>query len=190
MTKWHGPLIPALAFLIGAFFLSACTHHSDASQQLTSALSPFTQSRDETVALVTTAKHSLGSADLNTLAASYSALQGKANAYASFAADTVRAASFDPDKNSQEAAVLTDAITTFNTSFASISPPAQQGQIVSSAWVSAFSGNVSAYWSKYHDALTTVSPQTKADLVKNIQKDMLWPNYENIATESIAPARP
>jgi hypothetical protein len=102
----------------------------------------------------------------------------------------VRVTSFDPDKNNQEAAALTGAIKSFNKSFSSISPPSQTGQTVSSDWVPTFSGSVAAYWNKYHDVLTTMSPQMKADLVKGLQKQMVWPNYENIATEPISAPKP
>lgn len=167
-----------------------CTHHTDAVHELNSAVAPFTQSRDEAVQLVTSAKHLLGAADLNTLAVDYSALQDKGNAYAGFLTESVATASIDAGKNAEDATALAQAIKTFNKSFAAISPASQAGASVKSAWIPAFSDSVMAYWKQYQNAVAGLSPQTKADLIKDIKAKTVWPNYENIATEPLSTPTP
>lgn len=173
-----------------AALVTGCAHHTDAGRELNSAVAPFTQARDQAVGLVTTAKHSLGASDLNTLAVVYAALEEKGNAYAGFLVEAVSDTSFDSDRNAQYASSLTQAITTFNKSFSSVSPPSQAYTSVQSAWVPAFSESVTAYWKQYHQAIAELSPQTKADLIKQIKAETVWPNYENIATEPIAAPSP
>ncbi len=177
----------------GLFFaaiVSGCTHHADPVRELNSAVAPFTLARNQAVGLVTTAKHSLAASDLNTLAVAYASLEEKGNAYAGFLVETVTNTSFDANKNAEYAANLTQAIKAFNKSFASVSPPNQAGASVQSAWLPAFSDSVAAYWKRYNTAMTTLSPQTKADLIKQLKAETVWPNYENIATEPIASPTP
>jgi hypothetical protein len=167
-----------------------CTHHTDAVHELNSAVAPFTQSRDEAVQLVTNAKHVLGASDLNTLAVDYSALQDKGNAYAGFLTESVATTSMDAGKNAEDATALAQAIKTFNKSFAAISPASLAGASVKSAWIPAFSDSVTAYWKQYQSALAGLSPQTKADLIKELKAKTVWPNYENIATEPLSTPAP
>jgi hypothetical protein len=167
-----------------------CSHRTDPAQELNSALSPFSQTRDQAVGLVATAKHSLGAADLNTLAVSYAALEEKGNDYAGFFVEAVTDSSFDADRNAKYAANLTQAINTFNKSFASIRPPSQAGASVDSAWIPPFSTSVTSYWQRYHAAIADLSPQSKADLVKTLKARTVWPNYENIATEPLSTPTP
>ncbi len=176
--------------LLFTALVSGCSHRADPAQELNSALAPFSQARDQAVDLVATAKHSLGASDLNTLAVSYAALEEKGNAYAGFFVEAVTASSFDADRNAKYASNLTQAIKTFNKSFASISPPNQVGAGVQDAWIPAFSNSLTAYWKKYQAAITGLSPQSKADLVKKLQARTVWPNYENIATESLSTPTP
>ncbi len=170
--------------------VTGCSHPTDPAQELNSALAPYSQARDQAVDLVATAKHSLGASDLNTLAVSYAALEEKGNAYAGFFVESVTDSSFDTDKNAKYASNLTQAIKTFNKSFASVSPPSQAGASVQSAWIPAFSDSVTAYWRKYQAAMAGLSPQSKADLVKKLKARTVWPNYENIATESLSTPTP
>ena len=135
--------------------------------------------------LVATAKHSLGASDLNTLAAAYAALEEKGNAYAGFLVEVVSATSFDPDRNAKYASNVTQAIKTFNKSFATVSPSNQAGASVQSAWIPAFADFVAAYWKQYQPAMESLSPQAKADLIKEVKAKTVWPNYENIATQPI-----
>ncbi len=176
--------------LLFAALVSVCSHRADPAQELNSALTPFSQARDQAVDLVATAKHSLGPSDLNTLAVSYAALEEQGNAYAGFFVESVTASSFDADRNAKDASKLTQAIKAFNKSFASISPPSQAGASVQSAWIPEFSNSVTSYWKKYQAAMGGLSPQSKADLVKKLKVRTVWPNYENIATESLSTPTP
>lgn len=106
--------------LLGAIIFSGCAHHANPAQELTAGIAPFTDSRDQTVRLVASAKHSLGAEDLNSLAVVYTALEEKANAYAHFLVESVSSTSFDTDQNNVRASDLMEAINTFNRSFARI----------------------------------------------------------------------
>lgn len=170
----------------GLISIAGCTHHKDAVQELDSAIAPFTQSRDEAVQLVTAAKHSLGAADLNTLAVDYSALEEKGNAYAGFLAESLSIESFDADRNAKYAAELAQAIKSFNKSFASVRPAKQTTATVQAAWIPAFSDSIAAYWKRYQAGAGQLSPQIKADLVKELKARTVWPNYENIETEALS----
>jgi hypothetical protein len=169
--------------------IAGCTHHADPARELRSAVSPFTQTRDRAVQLVGSTKHALGASDLNTLAVTYTALEEKGNAYAGFLVGAVSDASFSDAKNEENAGNLAAAIKTFNSSFASIAPQNQRAAI-DNAWIPPFAAAVSGYWSKYHAALTDMSPQAKADLIKQLKGDTVWPNYEDIATEPVAAPSP
>ena len=169
---------------------AGCAHHTDPVHELNSEIAPFTHSRDQAVELVTTSKHSLGASDLNSLAVSYGALQEKGDAHAAFLVEVISDASFNGDRNAKYASNLTQAIKTFNKSFASVSAANQTGATVQSAWIPAFSNSITAYWAQYHTAMAAISPQMMADLIKQLKAETVWPNYENIATEPIsAPTR-
>lgn len=176
--------------LLFAALVSGCSHRTDPAQELNSALAPFSQARDQAVYLVATAKHSLGASDLNTLAVSYATLEEQGNAYAGFFVEAVTDSSFDADRNAKYASNLTEAIKTFNKSLASVSPPSQAGVSVQSAWIPAFSNSVTAYWKQYQAAIAGLSPQSRADLAKKLKARTVWPNYENIATESLSTPTP
>ncbi len=190
-TRSRAPVRVALQiWVVGLIFVAGCTHHKDAAQELNSAIAPFTQSRDEAVQLITSAKRSLGADDLNTLAVDYTALEEKGNAYAGFLTESVTATSFDADRNAKYASDLSQAIKAFNKAFASVRPANQAGATVQSAWIPAFSDSVVAYWKQYQAGIGQLSPQTKADLVKGLKAKTVWPNYENIATESLSTPAP
>ena len=170
----------------GLIAIAGCAHHKDAVQELDTATAPFTQSRDEAVGLVAETKHSLGAADLNTLAVDYSDLQEKGNAYAGFLSESLTAESFDANRNAKYAADLTVAIKNFNKTFASVRPANQTAAPVQSAWIPAFSDSIATYWKQYQAGAVQLTPQTKADLIKELKKKTVWPNYENIATETLS----
>ena len=110
-----------LALFFTSLVAAGCAHHTDPVRELNSEIAPFTHSRDQAVELVTTAKHSLGASDLNSLAVSYGALQEKGDAHAAFLVEVISDASFNGDRNAKYASNLTQAIKTFNKSFASVS---------------------------------------------------------------------
>jgi hypothetical protein len=176
--------------LVFTSIVSGCAHHADPVRELNSAVAPFTLARNQTVGLVATAKHSLGASDLNTLAVAYASLEEKGNAYAGFLVEAVTDTSFDADLNAKYASSLAHAIRAFNKSFASVNPASQARASVQSAWLPAFSDSVAAYWKQYNTAVATFSPQTKADLIKQLKAETVWPNYENIATEALATPSP
>ncbi|MGA8535491.1 MAG: hypothetical protein WB615_15390 [Candidatus Tumulicola sp.] len=184
------PSVGPVLFIIAALAGAGCTHKTDAARELGSAVAPFSRARDQTVALVTAAKHALGAADLNSLAVTYAALEEKGNGYAGFLVEAVNAGSFDSDVNAKDAQKLTDAVKAFNKSFASLAPASLAGTSVPSAWIPQFSQSMEAYWNHYHEQLAALSPQAKLDLIKQLKARVVWPNYENIATESIAQPTP
>ena len=92
--------------------VAACSHTTSPSAQINSGFAPFSSTRNQTVGLVANTKHSLGASDVNTLDVAYTALQEKANAYASFMVEAITTSSFDPAKNAKYAADLTTAIRT------------------------------------------------------------------------------
>lgn len=153
---------------------------------MNSAVSNFTIARNQSVGLVTTAKRSLGASDLNTLAVAYGSLQEKGNAYAGFLVEAVTDASFDAGKNAKYASDLTQAIKAFNKSFASVRTANQAGVSVQSGWIPAFSHSVADYWKRYNTAAASVSPRARAEFVKQLKAETVWPNYEDIATETVA----
>jgi hypothetical protein len=172
--------------LLGAIVLGGCARHANPTQALSAEVAPFTESRDQTVRLVASAKHSLGAEDLNSLAVTYTPLEEKANAYAHFLVESTSSLSFDGDQNNRRASDLAQAINTFNKAFAGITPSKQTAPVISSAWVAPFAVKLAADWAKYNAAMSGMSSQAKAGLIKQLRNDTLWPNYEDIATESLA----
>ncbi len=172
-----------MVLLVLAFAIAGCSHK--ASSQISAGVAPFTTARNQTVGLVANTKRSLGAADANTLAVAYTALQEKANAYASFMVEAVNTSSFDSARNTKYAADLSKAIGDFNKSYDSIE--AARHDVVASAWVSPFAQSLQSHWDQYNGLIAQMSPQTKADLVKDLKRQTVWPNYEDIATEPVAP---
>jgi len=172
-----------LVVAIAAALLAGCAHQSSPSAQIQNALSPFGTARNQTVALVANTKRSLGAADVNTLAVAYTSLQEKANAYASFMVEAVTTSSFDAGKNDQYASDLTKAIASFNKAVAPLA--ATRSSAIAGAWVAAFAQTLQARWNQYNGALAQLSPKTKADLIVELKRQTVWPNYEDIATETV-----
>ena len=179
-----------LAGVIVACLFAGCTHHPDAAQEMQSATAPFTQARDEATTLVTTSKQTMGPADTNALAVMYSALEEKGNAYAGFVIRVADENAFDAQKNDAHAADLTKAIASFNKSFASIRPASMNGAGVDGTWVPQFAASVASYWNRYQTALATLSPDQKAALIKQLKARMIYPQYENIATQPVGTPSP
>jgi hypothetical protein len=170
--------------LLVAIIMSGCAHHPNPSADLTSKLAPFTTTRNQAVHLVAATKHSLGPQDLNTLAVTYTALEKKANAYASFMGDSVRSQSFDVDRNNVCASQLMAAINAFNKTFPTIAA-AKDVRTIPVDWVPTFADAMRTRWSTYNAAISTMSPDAKAALLKQLSTETVWPNYEDIATEPI-----
>ena len=170
--------------LLVAVLLSACTHHQDPSGELRAGLAPFTTTRTQTVQLVSGMKRSLGPADLNTLAVSYTALEEKANAYVTFMADTVRSSSFDAARNVTCSQQLVAAIDKFNKTLPGLLPPKDPTR-VPSAWVLPFADTIQARWNAYSASSAATDPDSQATLLKQLRAETFWPNYEDIATEPI-----
>jgi hypothetical protein len=182
---------PSLAFAFPAALLAVvlsagCAHRPSPAQNLSAGVGPFTDSRDQTLRVIVSAKHSLGAADLNALAAAYTPLEEKANAYAHFLVVSVDSASFSVDQNRQCASDLTAAIIAFNKAFTGIASPQQVAATVSSGWVAPFAASVARDWGEYGASIGGMSSQAKAELTNQLRNKTLWPNYEDIATESLA----
>jgi hypothetical protein len=181
MTNAQKSRALVVAAILGTL-LAGCAHRA-ASTQIQDGLSPFSAARNQAIALVASTKHSLGAADLNTLAVTYTSLEEKANAYASFMVEAVTASSFDPNRNAAYAANLAKAIATFNRAFAAL--VATRQPMIADEWVPSFAQTLQAHWNQYNGTLSKMSPQTKADLIAQLKRETVWPNYEDIATESV-----
>jgi len=128
----------ARAIVIAAIFgtfLAACAHQPGGNQ-VSDGLSPFNAARNQALSLVVSAKRTLDATDLNTLTVAYTGLEEKASAYASFIVEAVTTSSFDPNRNSQYAANLQQAIASFDKTFATLVTTKQT--LVSSAWLPGF----------------------------------------------------
>lgn len=163
---------------------AGCTHKTSASTQISDGLAPFTWTRNQTVALVAHNKRALGAEDINTLSIAYTGLEEKANAYASFMVEAVTASSFDPARNAQYASDLEKAIASFDKAYDSV--VATRFQVTNTAWVAPFAANLQTRWSQYGGAVAQMTPQMKAYLISDLKRDTVWPNFEDIATESVA----
>jgi len=178
-------LFTILALVITA--LAACAHRAEPAGQFNAAVTPFTTSRDDALRLVGTAKHLLDASDLNSLTVAYTALEERGNGYAGFLVEAVNDTSFSPQRNAAYAAGLAEAIGKFNAAFKKIAPSDLRYAPVDAAWVEPFSSTVSDYWNRYHTALPSLSPERKADLLKRLKAQTVWPNYEDVATvETVA----
>lgn len=174
------------ALLLLAFAVAGCSHKSSSSQ-ITSGLAPFSTTRNQAIGVVGYTKRSLAAADVNTLDVAYTALQEKANAYASFMVEAVTTSSFDSSRNAKYAADLSKAIADFNKSYDTLE--AIHRDVVSGTWVASFSQTLQGRWNQFNGMIATMTPQTKADLIASLKRQTVWPNYEDIATEPIATTR-
>jgi hypothetical protein len=181
-------LVAAVMSLTCCFTLVNCARNN--AESVSQGLAPFTGARAQAVALIVDAKHSLGAQDLNTLALAYSDLQQKANAYANFLVQSSGDTSFDSVQNTLCAENLRKAIVSFNKAFATISPSNMPVASVRGAWVTGFSTSVSDFWNRNGAHISSLPADTKVALVAEMRSDTLWPNYENIATETIAVPSP
>jgi hypothetical protein len=177
-----------LGLFVGALLVSACAHQADVERDTNSSVAPFTQTRNQTVALVTSAKHSLGASDMNQLAVTYGALEATANGYARFLVESARVTSFDAGRNAKYAASLTDAIAVFNHAFVALRTTRQGDATVPSAWIPVFAESLEPYWNRYHSTFAAASPQTRAAFIERLTSNTVWPNFEDIATESLSAA--
>lgn len=177
------PVIAAMLCLIAA----ACAHKTSASAQFNQSFAPFSWTRNQAVALVAKSKRSLDAQDVNTLAVAYTALEEKANAYASFMVEAVTTSSFDSARNAQYAADFAKAIAAFDHAFASLEATRQQ--MLAGAWVPSFAQGLQSRWNQYSGQIGKMTPQTKADLITALKRDTVWPNYEAIATEPLVGSR-
>jgi hypothetical protein len=170
-----------------AALAAGCTHQSSPSAQVNAGLAPFATTRNQALGLVANTKRSLQSADVNTLDVAYTDLEEKANAYAGFMVEAVTTSSFDAGRNAQYASDLQGAIVKFDKAVAPLAqtrkPP------ISETWVPSFAQTLQTRWSQYSALIAKMSPQTRATLVADIKREMVWPNYEDIATEPLVGSR-
>jgi hypothetical protein len=181
MLRHTGATVAAILFI--AVAAAGCAHKTTASEQINNALEPFSWTRNQTVALIAHNKRTLAASDINTLSVAYSDLEEKANAYASFMVEAVTTSSFDSAKNAQYASDFQKAIAAFDKAYDSV--VAARFQITNTAWVPSFAQNLQASWNQYGTAVGQLQPQTKADLIAQIKRDTVWPNFENVATEPV-----
>lgn len=178
--------------LLAALGISACANHrATSASPLSVDLAPFVQTRNQAIALVTSAKHSFDAQSINQLMLSYTDLEEKANAYAGFLVEAANVDSFDSAKNDAYAAQLRQSINAFNVSYATLSKSAPTQPRVANAWlqdgwVPSFARNAQAYWQRYRSTLAA-SPQTVAMVTNQIKSETVYPNFEDIATESARP---
>jgi len=164
----------------------ACSHTTSPSAQIKDGFAPFSATRNQTVGFVSTTKRSLGASDMNTLAVAYTSLQEKANAYAGFMVEAITTSSFDPARNAKYAGDLASAIASFDKTFTALSTA---HQTIADTWVPSFAQSIQTRWDRYSGLIANMSPQTKADLIADIKRNTVWPNYEDIATESPVSSR-
>ena len=165
-----------------AFAIAGCSHK--ASSQISGGVAPFSTARNQAIGLVAHTKRSLGASDVNTLAVAYTSLQEKANAYASFMVEAVTTSSFDATRNAKYASDLGKAIADFNKSYDSIE--ADHHDVVPGTWVAPFAQTLQTRWNQYSGTIAQMSPQTKADVIADLKRQTVWPNFEDISTEPVA----
>ncbi len=175
-----------LAAMLG-LVAAGCAHKASESAQLHDGFVPFSSTRTQAIGLVANTKRSLGAADVNTLAVAYTALQEKANAYASFMVEAVATSSFDQTRNAKYADDFAKAISAFNTAFAGLT--ATHRTAIAVAWVPPFAQTLATRWNQYSTVIAKMSPQMKADLITQLKRETVWPNYEDIATEPLVGSR-
>ena len=167
--------------------VAGCANNANTSAQIHDGLAPFSSTRTQAVGLVAHTKRTLGAADLNTLAVAYTSLQEKANAYDGFMVEAVTTSSFDQARNAKYADDFAKAISAFDKALASLTSPGQTAIAV--AWVQPFAQTLAARWNQYSGAIAKMTPQTKADLIAQLKRETVWPNYEDIATEPLVGTR-
>ena len=172
---------------VTAAVAAGCARHPTPEDQFRSTVAPFTTARDQTLSLVGAAKSRLGALDLNTLTSSYTALEEKGNAYADFFAAVVTDSTFDDAKNERDAANLNAAIKSFNASFASIAPPGERNSRIDTGWSAQFAASVRGYWQQYQATIRNLSPQDRANVLKQLKAATVWPNYEDVAAQAATP---
>jgi len=186
MSKQHN-FCKAIVAAVLCAMVAGCAHQTSPSAQINSGLAPFSSTRNQAVTLVASTKHSLGAEDLNTLAVAYTALQEKANAYADFMIEAVSASSFDTAKNAKYSADLGQAIAGFDRVFNQLA--GGRRSTIAGEWVPSFAQTLQARWNQYSGYVATMPAQTKAELIADLKRETVWPNYEDIATEPVAITR-
>jgi hypothetical protein len=176
-----------VAAMILSLLVAACSHAASPSAQVSSAFAPYSATRNQTVGLVAHLKRSLGAADANTLDVAYTALEEKANVYAGFMVEGITTSSFDPAKNEKYATDLATAIATFDKAVEPLSATHQQ--TIASAWAPSFAQSLQTHWDQYSGPIAKMSPQTKAELINEIKRNTVWPNYEDVVTEPLVGSR-
>jgi hypothetical protein len=175
---------------LAALAIAGCTHNGAGSTNLGDKLVPFTQTRSQAIAMVTSAKRTFDAQSINQLMLAYTDLELKSNAYAGFLVESAKVGTFDTRKNDDDAFALRNAIGSFNVTYATLqsaSPTPVKSKTstwLSDAWVAPFAQSVQAYWERYHDTLAS-SPQTVAYVTQQIKSDTIYPNFEDIATERV-----
>jgi hypothetical protein len=176
----------SIAALLPGIVLAACAHTAGDSS-LREGLAPFSATRTQAIGIVANTKASLGADDINAVAAAYTSLQEKANAYAGFMIEAVTASSFDRTRNATYAGALAGAISAFDGALAGLG--AKRAATVPAAWVTPFAQTLATRWDRYAGDVSRMSPQAKAELIAEIKRGTVWPNYEDIATEPVAVTR-
>jgi len=191
MKTMHNRTLASTLILaaFAALLVSGCTHHTAATpSELSERLAPFAQTRNQAIAMVTSAKRAFDAPSINQLMLAYTDLEIKSNAYAGFLVESADVDSFDSQKNDGYAAQLRSAIAAFNVTYATLSKGAlvspKGSAWLSDTWVAPFAQSVQAYWERYHAALAS-SPQTVAYVTQQIKSDTIYPNFEDIATERV-----
>jgi len=164
------------------FVVAACSHNNSPSSQINAGLAPFSSTRTSALSIVSSAKRTLAADDVNTLSVAYTRLEEKANTYAGFMIEAVTTSSFDAAKNAQYSADFEKALATFNKTATALG----SRKTVATDWVPGFAQSLQTRWDQYNGMVAKMTPQTKADLITGLKRDTVWPNYEDIATETVA----
>ncbi|MGA8576637.1 MAG: hypothetical protein WB609_13255 [Candidatus Cybelea sp.] len=101
--------------------------------------------------------------------------------------EAIGTSSFDAARNGRYAADLGTAIATFDKAFDALT--ATHRAKLASAWVPSFAQTLQARWDTYNGLIAKMSPQMKADVIADLKRETVWPNYEDIATESVVGSR-
>lgn len=178
----------AIAWALALGILCAgCGSGKTPSNQLNADLAPFSNTRAQAIAMVTHGKRTLDPQSINQLMVSYTELEEKSNAYAGFLTESATVDSFDPGKNDDYASAMRQAINAFNISYVSLesrslAPNRTANMWLSAAWVPSFAQHAQAYWNQYHGLAD--SPKSVA-MAEQIKRQTVYPNFEDIATESV-----
>ncbi|MBV8081894.1 MAG: hypothetical protein JOY86_02825 [Candidatus Eremiobacteraeota bacterium] len=174
-----------------ALLIAGCNRPA-AQSSLGADLAPFAKTRNQAIAMVTDAKRTLDAASINQLMLSYTDLQEKSNAYAGFLVEAASAGSFDSSKNDAYASQLRQSIDGFNVAYAGLESGAMVRTKSSSMWLAdgwlpSFAQHVQSNWQRYHDA-AGVTPGG-GSIAAEIKSQTVYPNFEDIATESVRAGR-